>query len=104
MSRHYEFVINGVTLIADVSGALYRPDKNMLIVADLHFEKASAFAARGVSSRSVSRRHIAMSVQWSGVLPLAILPSVVRSALSSLGLSVTRGTAHAASEKSMAGG
>ena len=49
MSRHYEFVINGVKLIADVSGALYRPDKNMLIVADLHFEKASAFAARGVA-------------------------------------------------------
>ena len=49
MSRHYEFVINGVTLIADVSGALFRPDKHMLIVADLHFEKASAFAARGVA-------------------------------------------------------
>ena len=49
MSRHYEFVINGVKLIADVSGALYRPDKNMLIVADLHFEKASAFAARCVA-------------------------------------------------------
>jgi DNA ligase-associated metallophosphoesterase len=49
VSRHYEFVINGVKLIADVSGALYRPEKNMLIVADLHFEKASAFAARGVA-------------------------------------------------------
>ena len=49
VSRHYEFVINGVKLIADVSGALYRPDKHMLIVADLHFEKASAFAARGVA-------------------------------------------------------
>ncbi|MGB0478542.1 MAG: ligase-associated DNA damage response endonuclease PdeM [Parvibaculales bacterium] len=49
MSRHYEFVINGVTLIADVSGALFRPDKHMLVVADLHFEKASAFAARGVA-------------------------------------------------------
>ena len=38
VSRHYEFVINGVKLVADVSGALYRPDKHMLIVADLHFE------------------------------------------------------------------
>ena len=45
-----------------------------------------------------------MSVPWRGVLPLAILPSVVMSALSSLGLSVTRGTAHAASEKSRGGG
>lgn len=49
MSRQYEFVVNGVSLIADLSGALYRPDKEMLIVADLHFEKASAFAARGVA-------------------------------------------------------
>ena len=49
MSAQYEFVINGVSLIADVSGALFRPDKKMLIVADLHFEKASAFAARGIA-------------------------------------------------------
>ena len=63
MSRHYEFVINGVNLIADVSGALYRPDKNMLIVADLHFEKASAFAARGVAlppyDTAATLRHLA---------------------------------------------
>jgi hypothetical protein len=35
-------------LIADTSGALYWPDEKMLIVADLHLEKGSAFAARGV--------------------------------------------------------
>ncbi len=49
MSRYYEFIVNGAKLIADVSGALYRPDRDMLIVADLHFEKASAFARRGVA-------------------------------------------------------
>ena len=37
-----------VTLLADTSGALYWPDEKMLIVADLHLEKGSAFAARGV--------------------------------------------------------
>jgi DNA ligase-associated metallophosphoesterase len=37
-----------VTLIADTSGALYWPEEKMLIVADLHLEKGSAFAARGV--------------------------------------------------------
>ncbi len=37
-----------VTLIADTSGALFWPDEKMLIVADLHLEKGSAFAARGV--------------------------------------------------------
>lgn len=49
MPTQYEFVVNGVPLVADLSGALYRPDKKMLIVADLHFEKASAFAARGIA-------------------------------------------------------
>jgi uncharacterized protein len=38
----------GVTLLADTSGALYWPEEKMLIVADLHLEKGSAFAARGV--------------------------------------------------------
>ena len=38
----------GVTLIADTSGALFWPEEKMLIVADLHLEKGSAFAARGV--------------------------------------------------------
>jgi uncharacterized protein len=37
-----------VTLIADTSGALYWPEEKMLIVADLHLEKGSSFAARGV--------------------------------------------------------
>ena len=49
MQTQYEFTINGARLIADLSGALYWPDQDMLIVADLHFEKASAFAARGVA-------------------------------------------------------
>jgi uncharacterized protein len=40
--------LGNVTLIADPAGALYWPDEKMLIVADLHLEKGSAFAARGV--------------------------------------------------------
>ena len=39
--------ICGKQLIADMSGALYWPGERMLIVADLHLEKASAHAARG---------------------------------------------------------
>ncbi|MFA5950269.1 MAG: ligase-associated DNA damage response endonuclease PdeM [Hyphomicrobium sp.] len=38
----------GRAVVADVSGALYWPAENALIVADLHLEKGSAFAARGV--------------------------------------------------------
>lgn len=39
--------LNGVALIADLSGALLWPATKTMIVADLHLEKASAFAARG---------------------------------------------------------
>lgn len=35
-------------LIPDLSGALWLPDQRTLLVADLHFEKGSAFAAKGV--------------------------------------------------------
>jgi hypothetical protein len=37
----------GKTFIADQSGALYWPSERILIVADLHLEKASSYAARG---------------------------------------------------------
>jgi DNA ligase-associated metallophosphoesterase len=37
-----------IILVADPAGALYWPDERLLIVADLHLEKGSALAARGV--------------------------------------------------------
>jgi hypothetical protein len=37
----------GVSLIADPSGALYWPEHGLLVVADLHLEKGSSYAARG---------------------------------------------------------
>jgi DNA ligase-associated metallophosphoesterase len=40
--------IAGVSLIADPEGALYWPEQGVLVVADLHLEKGSSFAARGV--------------------------------------------------------
>ncbi len=41
-------LLPGALLHPDPSGALYWPDEATLVVADLHFEKGSAFAARGV--------------------------------------------------------
>lgn len=38
----------GATLVLDAAGALWWPAERMLIVADLHLEKGSAFAVRGV--------------------------------------------------------
>lgn len=40
--------INGATLTPDASGAVYWPDQSMLIVSDLHFEKGSSYAPKGV--------------------------------------------------------
>lgn len=41
------FRVNGERLVPDTSGALFWPAEHTLIVADLHLEKGSAFAARG---------------------------------------------------------
>jgi DNA ligase-associated metallophosphoesterase len=40
--------VAGVELVADPAGALYWPEHGLLAVADLHLEKGSSFAARGV--------------------------------------------------------
>ncbi|MBW9063561.1 ligase-associated DNA damage response endonuclease PdeM [Rhizobium herbae] len=41
-------VINGVAAICDPLGGLYLPDLETLVVSDLHLEKGSAFARRGM--------------------------------------------------------
>ena len=41
------FLLNGASLAADPSGALWWPEMRTLVVADLHFGKGSAFAAEG---------------------------------------------------------
>jgi DNA ligase-associated metallophosphoesterase len=43
-----EVAVSGVELVADCAGALYWPDESLLAVADLHLEKGSSFATRGV--------------------------------------------------------
>jgi uncharacterized protein len=44
----YAILLAGATLLADPTGALYWPEERLLVVADLHLEKGSAFAKRGV--------------------------------------------------------
>ncbi len=41
-------LIAGVSLVADCAGALYWPEEGLLAVADLHLEKGSSYATRGV--------------------------------------------------------
>jgi len=43
------FAFAGAHLVADPSGALFWPAERALMVADLHFEKGSSFAARGAA-------------------------------------------------------
>jgi DNA ligase-associated metallophosphoesterase len=43
-----EIYIASVRLVADCAGAIYWPEERALIVADLHLEKGSSYAARGV--------------------------------------------------------
>jgi DNA ligase-associated metallophosphoesterase len=47
-TEEHTVAVGGVTFIADCAGALYWPDEGLLAVADLHLEKGSAFAARGI--------------------------------------------------------
>jgi DNA ligase-associated metallophosphoesterase len=44
----HTITIGNVTVIADPVGALYWAEQQLLVVADLHLEKGSSFARRGV--------------------------------------------------------
>jgi hypothetical protein len=46
--KEHTLTLAGIALVADPAGAIYWPDEKLLVVADLHLEKGSAFAARGV--------------------------------------------------------
>jgi uncharacterized protein len=43
-----EITVAGVAVVVHCDGALYWPDEGVLAIADLHLEKGSSFAARGV--------------------------------------------------------
>src|SRR6478672_9374502 len=48
MARVSKVAIADVTFLADLSGALVWEEQSLLVVSDLHLEKGSSFAARGV--------------------------------------------------------
>lgn len=48
LSRTHTITLGGLPLIPDLSGALYAPDYATLLVADLHLEKGTSLAKRGV--------------------------------------------------------
>ena len=48
VNLHGTLDITGVSLHADLSGALFWEEESLLVVSDLHLEKGSSFATRGV--------------------------------------------------------
>jgi uncharacterized protein len=46
--RGVEIQIAGATLLADPAGALYWPEQGLLAISDLHLEKGSSYARRGI--------------------------------------------------------
>ena len=48
LSKVHKIVLGGVELIPDLSGALYVPNYETLIIADLHLEQGSSLARRGI--------------------------------------------------------
>jgi DNA ligase-associated metallophosphoesterase len=48
LSKEHRISLNGLDLIPDLSGALFVPEFRTLLIADLHLEKASNMAKRGV--------------------------------------------------------
>src|SRR5437016_4931140 len=47
-SQMQSVTVAGVTMVADLSGALFWEQQRLLVVSDLHLEKGSSFATRGV--------------------------------------------------------
>ena len=46
--RASEMAVAGIAMLADLSGALIWEEQRLLVVSDLHLEKGSSFASRGV--------------------------------------------------------
>lgn len=64
-----DILLNGATLRADASGALFWPTRGWLMVADLHLEKGSAFARHGqflppYDTAATLARLEALCAQW----------------------------------------
>jgi metallophosphoesterase superfamily enzyme len=43
-----EIAVAGTALFADFAGAIFWPEQSLLAIADLHLEKGSSFAKKGV--------------------------------------------------------
>ena len=71
------FELGGEELVADVSGALWSERHRALIVSDLHFEKGSSFARRGIflppyDTRATLQRLAQVVLRYQPALVIAL--------------------------------
>lgn len=63
LSRSQRITLSGVDFIPDLSGALYAPEFAALLVADLHLEKGTSLARRGVHLPPYDTRESLLQLQ-----------------------------------------
>ena len=63
LSRSQRITIAGMDFIPDLSGALYAPEFKALLVADLHLEKGTSLARRGVHLPPYDTRESLLQLQ-----------------------------------------
>jgi DNA ligase-associated metallophosphoesterase len=77
LSRAARIELGGLDLLPDLAGALYVPEFDALLVADLHLEKASSLARRGVHLPPYDTRatleHLSFSLSQSRPKRLILL-------------------------------
>ncbi|MEI7598303.1 MAG: ligase-associated DNA damage response endonuclease PdeM [Aestuariivirga sp.] len=63
MSRSHRITLSGLDFIPDLSGALFVPEFKALLVADLHLEKGTSLARRGVHLPPYDTRESLLQLQ-----------------------------------------
>ncbi|MEI8177977.1 ligase-associated DNA damage response endonuclease PdeM [Aestuariivirga sp.] len=63
MSRSHRITLSGVDFVPHLSGALFAPDFEALLVADLHLEKGTSLARRGVHLPPYDTRESLLQLQ-----------------------------------------
>ena len=63
----HEIELSGQLALLDLTGAMYLPAHDALLVADLHFEKGSSFARRGMMLPPYDTRETLVALCRRGV-------------------------------------
>ena len=58
----HDIALQGQAAALDLTGAMYLPEHDALLVADLHFEKGSSFARRGMMLPPYDTRETLMAL------------------------------------------